>query len=188
MNILELSRASRIGLAKLRRLESDGYLTGLDDPDPILAPMLHYIARKGQLTVEHLVALIESPELVAELGRYTDRARSQLAELGTMAPAPQRIAAEISGAAAGEPEAVAAVLEWAQGHLRHASAPVTHAWLAVPLLAAVPSNLRDYEAPRLRRVMLNLRRHKDFAGWWHVEGEGSKRVTYYHCPIDAFDL
>jgi hypothetical protein len=48
----------------------------------------------------------------------------------------------------------------------------------------VPESLRQYEAPRLGRVLLKIRQRPEFTGWFHVEQTGSRNVTWYCRPVE----
>lgn len=190
MMISEISSRYNIRLKKLRRMERDGVLNC--DPeefpgDPTLDKMLRYVRAKGGFTAPQLASLIDDPSLFDCLGHHADKARKQLAELGDpFEPAPREVSAEVTFAAMGEPDSVLRIVEWCKTVIPSDCA-VTHPFLAVPLLLGVPKNIRHFDEPRMQRVMLNCRKHEEFAGWWHVEGEGSRRVTYYHKPA-SYDL
>lgn len=176
MDIFELSRRSYVGLKTLRKIEKFGALI-VDEPDPVLAPIKHYISRNKALTSEHMAALIERPELVEALEQHAPLAQSLIAELGAVEPAPAEVGWAILGAAANDPVDVATIVDWARSVLP--ARDVGHHWLAVRLLLAIEPAARPKEAKRLRRVMLNVRRSEAFAGWWRVV-DGA---TFYRAPV-----
>lgn len=180
MNIYEMSRRYGIGLRKLRAMATDGEIAP-DEPDPLLAPIEHCLARQGSLTAEHCVTLIERPDLLAQLpDRYRERARGTLTELDKPSAAPSNVAWATVGAQSGDTHDVETIMAWAKQVLP--PKPVNHIWLVVRLLLGLPEDQRKPMFPRMRRVMLNLRKHPDFAGWWTVKPEGSRNVTWYHRP------
>lgn len=188
MNIFELSDKSGIAVKRLRILDKLGALrhdASTTPTDEILATL------KGgnRLNVGQLVYLVENRGELLELGKYTDKARAQLAEIGntTGQGAPREIASQILEAFEREPAAVAALVAWAKTIIP--ARPVGHAFIAARLLLGVPKATRGYDAPRLRRVMLNCREHPEFAGWWkHEKIQGTKksrnRTIYQKLALD----
>lgn len=184
--IHEISREFGVSLKKLRKMERRGILN-CDAENPATAAILYTFRTGNRLTVSQALALLEAPALIETLGNKADKARRQLAELGNVQPAPADVAAELPGAAAGDLDSVRRVLEWCKGAIPPAG-EVSHHYLAVRLLMAVPANLRQYEEKRLPRVLLNVRRQDDFAGWWRVAPKGSRGITLYARPGAGFDL
>lgn len=184
--IHEMSREVGISLKKLRKMERKGWLNVSAD-DPVTDSILYAFRTGNRLTVSQAIALIEAPGLIDTLGSKADKARQQLAELGNVQPAPAIVAAELVGAAAGDASSIRAVMEWCKEAIPP-QGEVTHHYLAVRLLMAVPANLRQFEEKRLPRVMLQIRRQEEFAGWWRIAPKGSRGITLYSRPSGAFDL
>lgn len=182
MTLHEMNKKYGIKMPKLRQMEKDGALN-CRDASPV-EPMIRYFQKRRELTVPYLVQLIDQPELI-EL--FTDAARRRveriIAALGDVQPAPADVAACIIGAYEGDPGDVRTVLEWCKRTIPPAG-EVPHHYLAVRLLMGVPENLRQYEEKRLPRVLLNVRRSDDFAGWWRIAARGSRSVTLYSQPLD----
>lgn len=190
--VQEISNRYNIRLKKLRRMKKDGVLT--TDPDSCfedsnLDELRRYARSRGGFTAAHLVSLIEEPGLLDSLGCHADKARRQLAELGAPEAdaAPTEVWAEICVAVANEVEAVTNIVKWCKSVIPP-DREVKHHYLAVRLLLGVPNNIRHWEVRRIQRVMLNCRKHKEFAGWWHVDTCGKRKVTFYHRPKLEFDL
>lgn len=184
MNIYEMAEEFKISLKKLKAMEKRGCLRvdgSAAESDPIRATL----AKGNRLPVPQLVQLVEAPALLIDLGRFSEEAERQIAELGKPSAAPREISGLISEAAKNEPDAVAALMTWIKATLPSGKA-VGHSWLAVRLLLGVPANLRKYEAPRIGRALLNCRNHPSFAGWWSVKPGVSQNSTIYH--QSALDL
>lgn len=182
----DISREFGISLKKLRRMERRGILN-CDAEDPVTASVLYTFRTGNRLTVSQALALLERPALLETLGNKADKARRQLSELGNVKPAPADVAANLAGAAAGDPDSVQSVLGWCKETIPPVG-EVPHHYLAVRLLMAVPMNLRQYEEKRLPRVLLQCRRSEEFAGWWRTAAVRSRRVTLYSRPGGGFDL
>ena len=146
--------------------------------------------RKGQpLTVAHYLAIIEDPSILAELGRYRERAERKLAALGDAIneAAPKEVAAYISDAAKGDEEAIGILSDWIKQRLPAEAA--TPYWIAVRLLLGIPQKARKFDVPRIWRALSNCRKSEEFQGWWRVERRGSKTFTVYQRPgMPRFDL
>jgi len=186
-SLYEISEKYRVSVRKLRKMHKDGVLRCDGSGDPIADDIRGYLERGQQLTVKQLVALIERPGLLLEIGPRMDAAKAQVNALDGPEPASGDLWPELAGAAANEPDALLKLIAWAQATIP-GDRPVNHHWLAVRLLLAVPENLRKYEFPRLNRVFLHMRQRPEFEGWWSVESQGKRRVTWYHQPKKGFDL
>lgn len=182
MNIFEFCEHFHISLAKARKMNKAGILR-LDENTSEAITEIRYALSRGQpLTAAQLVELVENPEGLVDLGRYASRAQDQLALLGDARgqAAPKLVAAYITDAAKGDPEAVGVLLNWLKSILP--TQPVSHSFIAVRLLLGLAPNIRKYDVPRIPRALLNCRRHDAFAGWWHVENRKNRNVTIYHRP------
>lgn len=190
MNIYEFCEEFKISLGKARKMNKRGVLR-LDGGDSEAAgEMRHYLGRGQALPAAHLVALLEDPALLLDLGRYADRAEQQIAELGAKVKddaAPREIVAYVTDAAKGDPEAVGVLLDWLKTILP--ARPVPHSFIAVRLLLGLAPSIRQYDVPRIPRALLNCRRHDAFAGWWKIETRAGRNITIYSQPTKkSFDL
>lgn len=187
MNIYEMAEEFKISLKKLKAMEKRGCLRvdgSAAESDPIRATL----AKGNRLPVPQLVQLVEAPALLIDLGRFSEEAERQVAELDKPQAAPRHVAGLISEAAKNEPEAVADLMAWIKATLP-AGRSVGHSWLAVRLLLGVPASTRKYEAPRIGRALLNIRNRPEFAGWWTVKPGVSQNSTLYHRGTEkGFDL
>lgn len=190
MNIYEFCEEFRISLHKARKMHKRGVLR-IDGNDSALAgEMRHYLGRGQALPAAHLVALVEEPGLLLDLGRYAEKAEQQLSELGARVKdeaAPREIVAYVTDAAKGDAEAIEILLDWLCDIIP--SKPVPHAYIAVRLLLGLAPNMREYDVPRIPRALLNCRRHERFSGWWKTISTKSRNVTLYQRPAhNGFDL
>lgn len=178
MNIFEISDKSGISVKRLRVLDKLGVLRH-DASTTILDEMRSTFREGNKLNVAHLVHLIENRAGLLELGKYADKARAHLDELGdvTSQVAPREVAAQILEAFEKQPDAVATMVEWCKSIIP--ARDVGHAYIGVRLLLGVPEASRKFEAPRLQRVMMNCRDHPAFAGWWRKEKAVSRNRTIY---------
>jgi hypothetical protein len=191
LNIFEISEQFSISVAKLRKMEKAGCLRVDSEENEAAASLRHYLARNQQMTVGQLMTLIESPSLYIELGKWSDRARTQVAALGDVKAdaAPLDVTAYIDDAARGDPEALDVLTRWLQSVLP--ARPVGHAWVAVRLLIGLPENLRAYNVKKIPMALLNVRKLPDFAGWFIVEKIGTRTQTFYmraKKPVANLDL
>ena len=175
-----------IGFKKLRRMERQGWIK-FDAGDPLTDAILETFRNGDPLTVSQRVALLERPAVINTLGDKAERARAQLAELGDVKPAPPEITAEMVCVAAGDERSVQVLVEWCKATIP-TGRDVGHHYLGVRLLKGVPVKIRHFQEKRLPRVLLNVRRSEDFAGWWHTVANGRHNVTDYHRPRPLFDL
>lgn len=189
MNLYEFSEEFRISIHKSRKMEKAGVLL-LDSGESEHGAEIRFQLSRGQsLTVAQLLAILEEPSILCELGRYRDKAESQLAALGNAREeaAPFEVAAHIMDAALRrDAEAVGVLIGWMKAVIP--AEPVNHYWIAVRMLMGLQPNIRKYDVPRIGRALLNCRNSPDFAGWWHVEKFRSRRVTLYQKPGMLFDL
>lgn len=182
MNIFEFCERFHISLAKARKMNKAGVLRLDENTSEAITEIRHALSRGQPLTAAQLVELVESPSAVLDLGRYAARAQDELDALGdarTQA-APKLVAAYVTDAAKGDPEAVGVLLDWLKRILP--AHPVSHSFIAVRLLLGLAPNIRQFDVPRIPRALLNCRRHDAFAGWWRVEAKKSRNVTIYQRP------
>lgn len=182
MNIYEVAAQFKISVSKLRKLDKAGLLR-LDKAHPLTDAMRFYLSKGKPLTVPHLVALVESPALIEELGDKAGAALAQVAILNAPTAAPLEIVAEIDQAARGDSDAVGRLIPWIKATIVAAAAQghpiVNHHYLAVRLALGSPASLREYNTARIPRALLNCRRHPGMAGWWRVVPKGSVTASEY---------
>lgn len=183
--LYEISEEMRISVKKLRQMHKKGYLRCDGSVDPIADDIRTFLNSGLHLTVKQLVALIDTPSLLLEIGPKQDKAQGYVESLGDIDPAPDDVWPEIAGAAAGDKESVQKLVQWAYEAIP-AEGKVSYHYLAVRLLLAVPEDLRKYEFPRLNKAFLNMRKSPEFEGYWFTERQGKRNVTWYHQP--SFDL
>lgn len=184
MNIHDISRRTHIAIGTLRKLERLGVLMVDDEDDAAPAIRLH-LGRNQQMSVAHLLALLDTPALVDDLGRYVDRAKGQIAALGDVkaTAAPREVTAEIPEAAKGNPAALRTLGEWVKSILP-ASDPASYHWLAVRLLFPLNEFLREQNSPLVNLALLKLRQAPEFAGWSRSVPRGGKTTTIFSRPAN----
>lgn len=192
MTLYEFSEKYRISLRKTRRMAKDGVLRLDREENEAAAEMRLCLSRGQRLSAHHLLALVEEPSLLLDLGPYADRAEQQVSELGDAknGTAPKEVAAYVSEAASpgsdGHAEAVKIVTKWMKEIIP--AKPVPHSYIAVRLLLGIPSSIRKFEIPRIPRAMLNCRQHPDLNGWWRVVRTAGRNISLYQRPQNGFDL
>jgi hypothetical protein len=183
MNIYQLSMKSGLSLVKLRKLEKLGALR-LDGETGLVDGLIFHMRGNKTLTVAQLLALIERPDLLDELDaarpRYASRAREQIAAVSLVDAhkAPREVTAAIVGASRGDDDESLVIAEWLKGILP--PDPVSHAWVAVRLLAPLNAFQREQIAPLISPALLNMRKLPEFAGYWHSGKIGSRSVIQYY--------
>jgi hypothetical protein len=193
MNIYQLSVKSGIPVTKLRKLEKLNALV-TDGETGFIDTLIFHMRGNQVLTVAQLLALIDEPDLLDELGavrpRYASRAREQIAALGDTATdrAPREVTAAIQGAARGDDDESLIIVEWLKRVLP--GSPVSHAWITVRLLLPLNPFMREQTAPLISPALLNARKLPEFAGHWHSWKAGTRsRISYYRAPGEiALDL
>lgn len=186
MNIYQLSVRTGIPVTKLRKLEALKALIA-DGETAFLDSLIFHMRGNQTLTVAQLLALVESPDLLDELGavkpRYASRAREQIAGIGDISEhvPPRAVTAAIIGASRGDDDEGLIIAEWLK--LVLPAAPVPHAWVTVRLLAPLNEFMRGQTAPLISPALLNVRKLPEFAGWWHSEKTGTRNQIKYFRPI-----
>jgi hypothetical protein len=134
--------------------------------------------KRGWLRIDGATTPVD--EIRLALGAYARQAEAQLSLIGNAQAeaAPADIAAQILDAYRNDTEAVGIVAAWVLGILP-TGWPVGHAYVATRLLLGVPENVRQYEAPRLQRVLMNCRAHPNLVGHSFTVKQASRNVTYY---------
>lgn len=184
MDIYQISDKFNVSAAKLRKLDKAGLLR--TNPENSIATEIRYYLGKGkQLTVKQLVALLDNPALLFDLGNRAHQAEMQLRSLGRCQDekAPLEIVAEIDQAARGDLNVVAKILPWLK-EIIPATGTVGHHYIAVRLVLGSLPGLREYNAARISPALLNCRRHPNFSGWWNVSNGASR----YFQPCGGYDL
>lgn len=185
MNIHELSSRTNISLSNLRKLERLKVLR--IDKESELAPMLRWhLARNQHMTVAQLLDVLAAPAVVGELGRYADRARAQLAEIGVVSAAPPEVTAAIYDAGKSDEASAEIIAAWLRDILP--VEPVSYYWIAVRLLYGLPDTLKTQYAKRLNVALANVRKLDSFAGWFSFEKNGERRTVKYHKPLAYVDM
>jgi hypothetical protein len=182
MNIFRLSFQSGIPLRKLRLLDKLGALRV--DPNPeFIDGLIFHMRGNRNLTVAQLLALIDDPAALDDLGaarpRYASRAREQLAALGDIVPqaAPREVTAAIQGASRGDDDESLIIATWLKSVLP--VEPVSHAWITVRLLFPLNAFMREQTAPLISPALLNMRKLPEFAGYWQSEKIGARSTIKY---------
>lgn len=185
MNVFEFHERYKISLTKARRIgkENPQWFDGTAGATDSLRAT---ISKGNEPTAVQLVALIENPAGLLELGKYAGQVERELAALGNPQAevAPRDVVANVMEAAKGEPEAVAILSDWVKRILAHGK-PVNHAYIASRILLGIPATIRKFEAPRIPRALLNVRQQPGFASFWHVEkGTSRNRTVYQKLALD----
>lgn len=188
MNIYEIAEKSGVSLRSVRKLEKLGVLK-VGAVDPMIDKIVYMLGKSQQLPVDALAALVEAPDMMQELGRYSGEAEFQVSSLGKVErdKAPGDVAAEIDSAAKGDDAAIAKIADWLKTVIPTDCA-VGHHFVAVRLLLGAPLSVRKHSYSRLARALLNVRRHPGFAGWSSYTQEGRHKLSQYHRPAENFDL
>lgn len=182
MNIYETAAQFKVSVAKIRKMDKAGIMR-LDNAHPLTDSMRFYLGKGQPLTVAQLVALVEDPTLIEQLGDKAGVALAQVAALGNPNPAPAETVAEIDQASRGDMEATGRIIPYLITCILEAESKgqpvINHHYIAVRLVLGSPASLRDYNAARIARALLNCRTHPGFAGWWRVVPKGAKSVSEY---------
>lgn len=173
-----------VGIWTLRKLHKAGFLKA-EDEDAATEKIRLTLSRGNPLSVAQLVELLEEPTLAHDLGRYADRARSQVEALGNVQgeAAPRDIVAYVDDASNAKPEAAAIIAEWLRSAIP-AHGRVNHAWIATRLVWN--SFTRADDITRVSLALVNAR--KELPGWSVVEKIDGRRQVFYAKPKKAFDL
>lgn len=179
MNIHEISLKAHIPIKALKRLVDMKLLKV--DPEPDISAALRFHLRGGaQLSVPQLLALIDEPDVIETLGRFTERARAQIAALGdfSASSAPPEVTAYIMEAGQGDDAAARTIALWAKSVLP--TREVRHAWLAVRLLAPLPPHLRKQCGKLVTLALAYARKQPEFEGYWRNVTVGKTKTIAYH--------
>lgn len=185
MTIDEFCQRWQISRKKAREMHKAGILILDSGASPIAASALGALRAGVDLSPLHLVHLFETPDDLARLGYYQDKAKRALEAIGDLAQdrAPREVSAIVPSAARGNQEAIERLRAWICEALP--AAPVYHAWIGTRLLVPMPQVTRQEDARLVNKAIGRVRRLPEFNSWWHVEAirNGRKR-TIYHRPLD----
>jgi len=182
MTLHEIQRRTGISLAKLRKLEKLQIDFGKIDPpeeNPADAIRFH-LMRNQQMTAAQLLALLDAPDMVDDLGRYKERALAQVASIGDVAAdaAPRDVTAAIRDAGKGDDDAALVVAQWLLSILP--PYPVSHHWVAVRLLLPLNEFQRAQAMPMISLALLNVRKLPEFAAAWQsVKRDKKNKIEYF---------
>jgi len=189
MNIFDFCDRFNISLAKARRMEKANVLR-LDENTPDEVQEIRHLLLRGQpLSASHLAGLIENPGWKMDLGKYADKALAALAPLGDALDekAPLMVSAYIADAAGNDPHAQGEIIAWLRKIIPRK--PVPYNYVAVRLILGIPPIDRVNDIPRIPRVLLNVRKHESFSGYWRLVQNGTRNATVFCAPgKNSFDL
>ncbi|NJS14065.1 MAG: hypothetical protein HC788_04915 [Sphingopyxis sp.] len=190
LTLLEFCDTFRISHAKAKRMLKRGVLLVDETADPRGARIREVFLSRNPLGVIDLCDLLEEPELILQLGRFTDKASLQLESLGDArgSQAPRDVALSVMDAANGDADAITTLVGWIKGALPDDGSPVGYHWLAVRLMLPIAQNVRQFQTVKIRRALGNCRKDPAFAGWWKYDGRKSRKVTIYAKPLASLDL
>jgi hypothetical protein len=188
MTLLEFCEKFRVSHKKAKLMLKAGVLRVADVTDAACVGIIGTLTNRSPLSALELSALADNPALILSLGRFAGRAQEQLDAIGdaTHETAPIEIVAAISDAARGDPVAVDMLATWIKSILPAES--VSHAWIACRLLLASPTNLREFDAPRIPRALSRVRKLESFADWFTYEKRAGRNVTLYARPNSLASL
>jgi hypothetical protein len=191
MTLLEFCDEFRISHAKAKRMQKRGVLLLNDIGDLDLVKIRQTFRQSNDLRADILCALLESPSLVLQLGRYSGKAQDALDDIGDAiaGQAPREVALSLMDAANGDEAAIKSLCDWIKGALPKDGSPVGYHWLAVRLMLPLPANIRHHENERIRRALLRCRKSGALDGWFTYEHKSGRNVTIYARPkISLVDL
>lgn len=189
-DIYEINLKTGISIKKLKSMDRQGFLNTTKPENPEVAKMLWTLRKGNRLSVVHLVRLVESPDLIHELGDYDFTAREQLRVLGDAKSesAKPAIASAIDLASKDQPKEVEALEQWMK-RVIPPDRDVPHHYLAVRALLGVSVHLRPYLAGRIARAFQKVRDRSSFSGWFSPKATRyARNATFYHRPKLKFDL
>lgn len=190
MDIHEIHTASGVGVRTLRKLEKMGVLRVTKASGHAELSKIQAALRRGNpLTAYQLMTLYRTPGMISDVGdaKAQMRAETLVEALGDIKreACPFVISANIPGAAAKEPDALAELASWIARHIdAHADdygRGKPYAYLAARLLYEIPENLIGQNYPVLPQALLQIRKHKLMIGYSFTNDEGK---TIYRLPLD----
>lgn len=184
MNIHEMATRTGISLKSLRKLEKLRLLK-VDAESDIVSEIRFHFARSGQMTVAHMLALIDNPNVIQEFSpAYQKRVKTQLEALGDYATskAPLSVTASLLSAAGRDPDGALVVAEWLKGVLPFE--PVSHYWVSVRLLVGLGAEQRAQYIPLVGLALLHTRALPEFAGYWESKKVGPRNAIFYKKALD----
>lgn len=187
MDAFDIAERCDISVKKARKVAKAFSLpTGRRDERS--ADMRDKLCRNQQLSVKQLLTLLNDWALFRKLGKYENRARAQIFELGNVRAdaAPCDVTNHIEAAATGNRESVEIIMRWLKSKIP--PWPVRSHWIAVRLLIKRWPNLRNRDYYLVHLALEKVRAHPDFKGWSGKRPVGSQNPMFYHRPQLLFDL
>ena len=186
MNIFEIAETFQLSLTKVKRMERAGVLiVDAGEGHPLAPAMRDNLRNQQDLSVLQLLALIETPKVMAELRTRQSQAKKQIADLGDFrgSAMPLDLVKSVRLAAENDPKRVKAVIDWAKSVLP--GSPVPYAFLGVRAgIAIIPAGRNDF-LTRFAQALMNCRRSPEFAPYFRSEQRGSrKRMIYFNTALD----
>lgn len=188
-DIYEINLKTGISIKKLKSMDRQGYLNNTKPDNPEITKMQFTLRKGNRLSALDLVRLIESPDLIFDLGDYAYIAEEQVESLGDAKSeaAEPAIATIIYSASTGHPEQVEALEQWMKQEIP-TDREVPHHYLATRALLGVPVHSRRYIAGRIPRAFLNVRGRPSFSSWFTLRPTCyARNATFYHHPKLEFD-
>lgn len=187
MTLLEFCEEFKISHPKAKRMLARGVLLVDQSTDPRAARIREVFMSRNRLGAMDLCDLLEAPSLTLELGRYAEKAIDLVETVGNAleSQAPLDIALSVMDAANGDPEAIAAFVDWLKRALPVDCSPVGYHWIAVRLLLPMQASVRKHESEKIRRALARARKSPDFAGWWKYQRKSGRNVTIYARPQNS---
>lgn len=191
MTLLEFCARFRISHKKAKLMLKAGALNVSENANPDAIRIRETLVKGNPLSVVDLCAILETPSLLLELGKFAGKASDQVEPVGNALQevAPVEIVAGIADAARGDPAAVLELVTWIKRALPVDGAAVSYSWLACRILLASPANIREFDAPRIIRALSRCRKDPEFSGWWTYGVKAGRKTSIYARPMsNALDL
>ncbi len=193
MDIFDVAKLTGVSVRNLKKVEKHGLLKIKKPNNDVLAKARHNLRRGNALTAEQLAYFIRFPDWLDRLDSpYEANARAVIETLGdvTGEAMPWEVSAGLPFAVNGEEDSLGPIVTWlrtlidtspafAAGRMRG------HAYMAVRVLAGIPEQHLESNAPLISKLFWKIRtRSKDFAEYWFVD---ENKRTQYRRPV-ALDL
>lgn len=189
MNVYDIASEFNLSVRKVRKMDQAGLFKKSTEEDTIVSKMTYSLRKGNRLSAINLAALIDDPNLVYELGPYSEAAAEQIRSLGNPKDEiGERIWARVDFAAMDRPDDVDAMIEWIKSVVP-ANRGVPYEYIAVRVLLAKQGGVRRYLAGKLPRAILNCRKVTDFERWVTLTpNKYGHNATLFCRPGNAFDL
>ena len=187
LTLLEFCDKFKISHHKAKKMQREGVLLLAEETSLDLARIRETFMHGNELSALEMCAIIETPSLLTQLGRYAARALDQIETLDDPmnAQAPRDIALSVMDAANGDEDAIAAFVDWLRRALPGDGSAVGYHWIAVRLMLPLNASVRKHEGEKIRRALARARKHEAFAGWWKYERKSGRNVTVYARPQNS---